>query len=97
MVKTVEDERISRNFWPRDYGEAPAEVVAVGVAAELFPKLRKNMFTGMNQNHAEHLGFEVRIIGESPFQKIVYAAGCFNAGKCGPRNDECQERRTSSH
>ena len=27
VVKTVEDERISRNFWARDYGEAPAEVV----------------------------------------------------------------------
>src|SRR5271165_3056586 len=27
VVKTVEDERISRNFWSRDYGEAPAEVV----------------------------------------------------------------------
>src|SRR5215831_15428448 len=26
-VKTVEDERISRNFWSREYGEAPAEVV----------------------------------------------------------------------
>ena len=26
-VKTVEDERISRNFWAREYGEAPAEVV----------------------------------------------------------------------
>jgi HAE1 family hydrophobic/amphiphilic exporter-1 len=27
VVKTVEDERINRNFWARDYGEAPAEVV----------------------------------------------------------------------
>ncbi len=27
VVKSVEDERISRNFWARDYGEAPAEVV----------------------------------------------------------------------
>jgi hydrophobic/amphiphilic exporter-1 (mainly G- bacteria), HAE1 family len=27
VVKTVEDERISRNFWAREYGEAPAEVV----------------------------------------------------------------------
>src|SRR6516164_6012710 len=27
VLKTVEDERISRNFWARDYGEAPAEVV----------------------------------------------------------------------
>src|SRR6201998_1373976 len=27
VVKTVEDERISRNFWARQYGEAPAEVV----------------------------------------------------------------------
>jgi hydrophobic/amphiphilic exporter-1 (mainly G- bacteria), HAE1 family len=27
VVKTVEDERISRDFWSRDYGEAPAEVV----------------------------------------------------------------------
>ena len=27
VIKTVEDERISRNFWARDYGEAPAEVV----------------------------------------------------------------------
>src|ERR1700756_985820 len=27
VVKTVEDERISRNFWARNYGEAPAEVV----------------------------------------------------------------------
>lgn len=27
VVKTVEDERISRNFWARGYGEAPAEVV----------------------------------------------------------------------
>ena len=27
VLKTVEDERISRNFWSRDYGEAPAEVV----------------------------------------------------------------------
>jgi hydrophobic/amphiphilic exporter-1 (mainly G- bacteria), HAE1 family len=27
VVKTVEDERINRNFWSRDYGEAPAEVV----------------------------------------------------------------------
>ncbi|MBV8142646.1 MAG: efflux RND transporter permease subunit, partial [Verrucomicrobia bacterium] len=27
VVKTVQDERISRNFWSRDYGEAPAEVV----------------------------------------------------------------------
>ena len=27
VVKTVEDERISRNFWSREYGEAPAEVV----------------------------------------------------------------------
>jgi hydrophobic/amphiphilic exporter-1 (mainly G- bacteria), HAE1 family len=27
VVKTVEDERISRNFWARDYGEAPTEVV----------------------------------------------------------------------
>ena len=46
-----------------------AEVVAVGVAAELFPKLRKNMFTEMNQNHAEHLGFEVRIMGRVPFKR----------------------------
>jgi hypothetical protein len=68
--------------------------LAAGVAAELFAKLRKNIITGMNQNDAEHLGFEVRIIGESPFQKIVYTAGCFNAGKSGPGNDECQERQT---
>src|SRR5246127_1633115 len=27
VVKTVEDERINRNFWARNYGEAPAEVV----------------------------------------------------------------------
>jgi hydrophobic/amphiphilic exporter-1 (mainly G- bacteria), HAE1 family len=27
VVKSVQDERISRNFWARDYGEAPAEVV----------------------------------------------------------------------
>src|SRR5258708_14201003 len=27
VLKTVEDERISRNLWARDYGEAPAEVV----------------------------------------------------------------------
>src|SRR6516162_9318538 len=27
VLKSVEDERISRNFWARDYGEAPAEVV----------------------------------------------------------------------
>jgi HAE1 family hydrophobic/amphiphilic exporter-1 len=27
VVNSVEDERISRNFWARDYGEAPAEVV----------------------------------------------------------------------
>ena len=27
VVRTVEDERINRNFWARDYGEAPAEVV----------------------------------------------------------------------
>jgi hydrophobic/amphiphilic exporter-1 (mainly G- bacteria), HAE1 family len=27
VTKTVEDERIGRNFWSRDYGEAPAEVV----------------------------------------------------------------------
>jgi hydrophobic/amphiphilic exporter-1 (mainly G- bacteria), HAE1 family len=27
VIKSVEDERISRNFWARDYGEAPAEVV----------------------------------------------------------------------
>jgi hydrophobic/amphiphilic exporter-1 (mainly G- bacteria), HAE1 family len=27
VLKTVEDERISRNFWSRDYGEATAEVV----------------------------------------------------------------------
>src|SRR6202048_2126876 len=27
VLKSVEDERINRNFWARDYGEAPAEVV----------------------------------------------------------------------
>src|SRR5215469_8894113 len=27
VVKTVEDERINRSFWSRNYGEAPAEVV----------------------------------------------------------------------
>ncbi len=27
VVQSVEDERINRNFWARDYGEAPAEVV----------------------------------------------------------------------
>jgi len=27
VLKTVEDERINRNFWARDYGEASAEVV----------------------------------------------------------------------
>ena len=27
VLKSVEDERISRNFWARDYGEAPTEVV----------------------------------------------------------------------
>src|SRR6201987_5541767 len=27
VVKTVEDERINRNFWARNYGEAPGEIV----------------------------------------------------------------------
>ena len=56
VVKTVEDERINRNFWARDYGEAPAEVVlavsrqaganAVEVAQkvkELLPSFRQQL------------------------------------------------------
>jgi hydrophobic/amphiphilic exporter-1 (mainly G- bacteria), HAE1 family len=56
VVKTVEDERISRNFWSREYGEAPAEVVlavsrqaganAVEVAQrikELIPRFRQQI------------------------------------------------------
>ena len=38
VVKSVEDERISRNFWARDYGEAPAEVVLAVIFA--LPRLR---------------------------------------------------------
>ena len=56
VAKTVEDERISRNFWSREYGEAPAEVVlavsrqaganAVEVAQrikELIPRFREQL------------------------------------------------------
>jgi len=56
VLKSVEDERISRNFWSRSYGEAPAEVVlavsrqaganAVEVAQKiknLLPAFRKQL------------------------------------------------------
>ena len=47
----------------------------------------------MDQNYAEHLGLEIRIIGEGLLQKIIDTARCFNAGKAAPGNHECKERR----
>jgi HAE1 family hydrophobic/amphiphilic exporter-1 len=54
IVKTVEDERISRNFWSRSYGEAPAEVVlavsrqAGANAVEVAQKI-KDLLPGFRQ------------------------------------------------
>ena len=54
VVKTVEDERISRNFWARDYGEAPAEVVLAvsrqaGANAVVVAQKVKDLLPGFRQ------------------------------------------------
>ncbi|MBV8227860.1 MAG: ASCH domain-containing protein, partial [Verrucomicrobia bacterium] len=51
-----------------------------------FSELRQNKLTWVDQNYPNHLGSQIRVIGESCFQEVVNTADGLDPGESGDRS-----------
>ena len=65
---------------------------AASVSPKFFTQLRQNKLAWVDQNHPNHLWFEIRVVGESFLQQIADAADCFDPGESAASHYKCEQR-----
>src|SRR6516165_10079987 len=77
-------------IWP-DFNPTLSQFAA-SVSPKFFAELGQNKLAWVDQNHPNHLRFEITVVGESFFQEIIDAADCFDSGKSAASRYECKQR-----